>query len=86
MEKEFDIQAYMTAGVERIVKDSLKATLKDPKGSAFMMNVVFILYPRRPDISIFRCTARCRISNIMDRRCKQIYRDIKNYNPTGTIT
>jgi MoaA/NifB/PqqE/SkfB family radical SAM enzyme len=37
MEKEFDIQVYMTAGVERIVKDSLKATLKDPKGSAFMM-------------------------------------------------
>ncbi len=32
----FDIQAYMTAGVERVVKDSIRATLKDPKGSAFM--------------------------------------------------
>ena len=36
MEKEFDIQAYMTAGVERVVKDSLRATLKDPKESIFM--------------------------------------------------
>ena len=33
MEKEFDIQSYMTAGVERIVADSLKATLKNPKES-----------------------------------------------------
>ena len=36
MEKEFDIQSYMTAGVERVVKDSLRATLKDPKESIFM--------------------------------------------------
>ena len=36
MNKEFDIQAYMTAGVERVVKDSLRATLKDPKESIFM--------------------------------------------------
>ena len=32
----FDIQEYMTEGVERVVKDALRATVKDPKGSAFM--------------------------------------------------
>ncbi len=37
MEKEFDIQEYMTKGVERVVSDALKATLKDPKESAFML-------------------------------------------------
>lgn len=37
MGKAFDIQEYMTAGVERVVKDSLRATtLKDPKESIFM--------------------------------------------------
>ena len=36
MEKEFDIQAYMTAGVERVVKDSIRATIKDPAESIFM--------------------------------------------------
>ena len=35
-ESAFDIQEYMTAGVERVVKDALRATLRDPKGSAFM--------------------------------------------------
>ncbi len=37
MKKDFDIQSYMTAGVERVVKDALKATLKNPKEAAFMM-------------------------------------------------
>ena len=37
MEKEFDIQDYMTRGVERVVADAIKATLKDPKESAFML-------------------------------------------------
>ena len=37
MEKEFDIQEYMTAGVETVVGDALKATLKNPKESAYMM-------------------------------------------------
>ena len=37
MDKEFDLQSYMTAGVERIVKDALKATFKNPKESAYMM-------------------------------------------------
>lgn len=30
MDENFDIQAYMTRGVEKTVADSLKATLKDP--------------------------------------------------------
>ncbi|MBQ2072026.1 MAG: radical SAM protein, partial [Oscillospiraceae bacterium] len=34
---DFDLQAYLTRGVERVVKDALKATLKDPKESAFML-------------------------------------------------
>lgn len=37
MDENFDIQAYMTKGVERIVADSLRATLKDPRESAFMV-------------------------------------------------
>ena len=37
MDNKFDIQAYMTRGVERIVADSLKATLRDPRESAFMI-------------------------------------------------
>ncbi|MBO4414684.1 MAG: radical SAM protein [Lachnospiraceae bacterium] len=37
MQKEFDIQEYMTAGVERIVSDALKATLSNPAESAFML-------------------------------------------------
>jgi MoaA/NifB/PqqE/SkfB family radical SAM enzyme len=35
-EKEFDIQEYMTKGVERVVADSIKVTLKNPRESAFM--------------------------------------------------
>ncbi len=37
MTQEFDIQQYMTRGVERVVNDALKATLKNPKESAFMV-------------------------------------------------
>ncbi|MBD5528658.1 MAG: radical SAM protein [Lachnospiraceae bacterium] len=37
MDENFDIQAYMTRGVERIVADSLRAALKDPRESAFMV-------------------------------------------------
>jgi len=32
----FDLAAYLTNGVENIVKGILRATLKDPKESAFM--------------------------------------------------
>ncbi|MBO7387691.1 MAG: radical SAM protein [Lachnospiraceae bacterium] len=37
MSKEFDIQQYMTEGVERVVADALKATLRNPRESAFMV-------------------------------------------------
>ena len=36
MTKDFDIQEYMTRGVERVVSDAVKATLKNPKESAYM--------------------------------------------------
>ncbi|MBQ7613718.1 MAG: radical SAM protein [Butyrivibrio sp.] len=36
MAKEFDIQSYMTKGVERVVADAMRATLKNPKESAYM--------------------------------------------------
>ncbi len=36
MKDRFDIQGYMTKGVERIVKESIRATLKNPRGSAYM--------------------------------------------------
>ena len=36
MDKDFNIQEYMTRGVERVVADAVKATLKNPKESAFM--------------------------------------------------
>lgn len=36
-EKEFDIQEYMTGGVERIVSEALRATLKNPGESAFLL-------------------------------------------------
>ena len=32
-----DIQQYLTEGVEAIVKDALRATLRDPKESLFML-------------------------------------------------
>ena len=37
MDSGFDIQAYMTKGVERIVADALKATVKNPRESAYMI-------------------------------------------------
>ena len=37
IDESFDIQAYMTKGVENVVADALKATLKDPRESAFML-------------------------------------------------
>ena len=36
MNREFDIQEYMTRGVERVVSDAVKATLRNPKESAYM--------------------------------------------------
>ena len=37
MDQNFDIQAYMTGGVERIVADALRATVKNPRESAYML-------------------------------------------------
>ena len=37
MDKKFDVQEYMTHGVERIVADALRATLKNPRESAYMV-------------------------------------------------
>ena len=37
MDERFDLQSYVTRGVETIVADALKATLKDPRESAFMV-------------------------------------------------
>ena len=36
MKENIDIQQYLTEGVEAIVKDALRATLRDPKESLFM--------------------------------------------------
>ena len=41
MENEFDIQSYMTHGVERVVGDIIKATLKNPRESAYMARFAF---------------------------------------------
>lgn len=37
---DFDIQAYLNRGVERMVSDVIKATLKNPKESAYMLRFV----------------------------------------------
>ncbi len=34
--KEFDLGKYMTSGVERIVKEAVRALLTDPRESVFM--------------------------------------------------
>ena len=36
MDKSFDIQAYMTKGVERVVGDIVRATFRNPRESAYM--------------------------------------------------
>lgn len=36
MEQEFQLERYLTQGVEHIVKDAIRATLKDPTESIFM--------------------------------------------------
>jgi MoaA/NifB/PqqE/SkfB family radical SAM enzyme len=37
MRENFDLQSYLTEGVEHIVSEAIKATLKNPKESAFML-------------------------------------------------
>lgn len=36
MKQKFDLEKYLTAGVEKVVKSAMRATLKDPKESLFM--------------------------------------------------
>lgn len=36
MKEAFDLERYLSAGVENIVKSAIRATLKDPKESIFM--------------------------------------------------
>ena len=44
MDKNFDIQSYMTNGVLRIVKDSIESTLKNPKESLFLASFMKEVY------------------------------------------
>ncbi|MBP0972997.1 MAG: radical SAM protein, partial [Oscillospiraceae bacterium] len=37
MHEEFDLQGYLSAGIERVVTEAVKATLRNPKESAFML-------------------------------------------------
>ena len=37
MENEFNIQEYLADGVEYIVKNAMKATLRNPKESLFLL-------------------------------------------------
>ena len=37
IDENFDLQAYVTKGVENVVADALKATFKDPRETAFML-------------------------------------------------
>ena len=37
MEKQFNLQEYMTKGIEGIVADALKATLKNPRETAYLL-------------------------------------------------
>ena len=36
MDQSFDIQTYMTRGVERVVGDIVRTTLRNPRESAYM--------------------------------------------------
>ncbi|MBQ9377594.1 MAG: radical SAM protein [Schwartzia sp.] len=37
VDRQFDLQEYLTRGVERVVADAVKATLRNPRESAFML-------------------------------------------------
>lgn len=39
MDEYFDLQNYLIKGVESIVADAVKATLRNPKESAFMLRL-----------------------------------------------
>ena len=36
MKEKFDLQEYLTQGVDKIVRDAVRATLRNPRESAFM--------------------------------------------------
>ena len=36
MDEKFDLQQYLSDGVQQVVTDALKATVRDPRGSAFL--------------------------------------------------
>jgi MoaA/NifB/PqqE/SkfB family radical SAM enzyme len=38
LENNFDLEKYLTNGVEKLVKNALKASLRNPKESAFLLN------------------------------------------------
>ena len=37
MNENFDLQSYLSEGIENFMKDVLKATMKNPRESAFML-------------------------------------------------
>ena len=37
IDNDFDLQEYLTKGVESVVADAVKATLRNPRESAFML-------------------------------------------------
>ena len=37
MNEGFDLQTYLANGVEKVVTDAIRATLKNPRESAFML-------------------------------------------------
>ena len=47
-EKDFDLQDYMTKGVERIVADALRATIRNPKESALFLSMQHHLFVTTP--------------------------------------
>ncbi len=58
--KDFDLQAYLTKGVEQVVTDAIKATLKDPKESSFMLRFAAASPVPSHRIRTSTCgTARC---------------------------
>ena len=54
MSESFDLQAYLSKGIEDFMKDLLKATLTNPRGSAFMLRFAAataargLLFPLQP--------------------------------------
>ena len=56
MSESFDLQAYLSKGIEDFMKDLLKATLTNPRGSAFMLRLPPPPLPRRKNAGRLRIT------------------------------